>query len=354
MKKIYFKLTAIFIGLVIGLALSILISEITLRLCPKLGYNYNSFQISGDDLLVKEWNTNQQDLLRPSNLLGYEHVPNCKGYTNSYGLRSKEYNLKKDAGIYRILILGDSIAEQRWSADFLEEELNKKLGFLHRFEIWNAGVDSYDVRRYALFLKYRGLAYNPDMVVVFLFMNDFDLSINTYYKTKKGVVAYNFFLEEVDKKGFHISPFLMQHSSVYRYAILKLSAYLSQKGKNNNTNREDNGKYYLGEIKEMCEKRKAPLCIIVFPYLKNFDEYKVYQKEEYLTIAKVLREMKLDYIDLISLYDKLIKENFYMRNSKEDEIHPNKETYIMIANIIYNYMLDKYFHNKLTESKYLL
>lgn len=319
-----------------------------MRLFPKFGYNYSSFQ-TPENALVKNWNTKQQDFFRPSDLLGYEHVPNRKQRTNSYGLVSKEYDLKKDKGVYRILILGDSIAEQKWSADFLEEELNKNksLGLSYRFEIWNAGVGGYDVRRYALFLKYKGLAYNPDMVIVFLFMNDFGLDTLIYYRTENGVVSYNFYLDTLYKKGFRVSPFMMQHSNAYRYAVLKFRAYLEQTEKDNGINKsEDNGKYYLGRIKEMCEKRKIPLYIVIFPYLKDINEYSPYQRNEYITITKVLKEMRLDYIDLHSFYDRLIKERFDVRQSKKDDMHPNKEVHIMIGKILYDYLLDNHLFMK--------
>lgn len=339
MKKVFFRI----ITALIGALFSILILEIGLRLYPKFGYRYSSFQNQHPFLEVLNM-SDQRYLYRPSSLFGYEHIPNNKPYTNRYGLLGKEYKLKKDDDVYRILILGDSIAEQRWSADFLEEDLNrdKYLSGMHRFEIWNAGVSSYDVRRHALFLKYRGATYNPDMVIIFLFMNDFNSDNNIYYKTKNGIACYNFHLEELHKKSFRVNPFLMQYSCAYRYAILKLSTCLLQKEKSNGVNKSENdGRYYLGEIKNICKKRKISLYVVVFPYLKNFDEYQPYQKEQYFSIMKVLKEINLDYIDLYSMYDKLIRQNFNIREKEEDEIHPSKEAHRLIAVEIYQYLRSK-------------
>jgi lysophospholipase L1-like esterase len=345
MKKNIYKIIAVFTGLLIGIVSSILILEIVLRLYPKFGYNYNSFRTTfASNPSLRDWNTSAQKYFyRPSSLLGYEHVPNCKPYTNRYGFIGKEYNLKKSKGVYRILIIGDSIAEQRWPADFLEEKLNKGFSSIYKFEVWNTGVGSYDVRRYALFLKYRALIYKPDMVIIYLFMNDFDLNTFVYYKTKDHIFSYDFYLEDLYKKGFWISPLLMQYSSAYRYLILKLSSYLSHKGKKDGVSKlESNGKHYLGIIKDICNKRKTSLYMVVFPYLKNIDMYKNYQKDEYSTIVKVLKELEMSYIDLYGLYDRLIKNNFDIRDKKDDEIHPSIETHKLIAEEVYLYIQNEF------------
>ncbi len=345
MKKILFRISALLIG--VGFVLISL--ELFLRLNPKFGYVYQSFRLAGENETKARWFNSPRYSLRPSALLWYEHIPNTlNGKINAYGLVGREYKLEKDKGVWRILVLGDSIAEQGWSCEFLEDQLNNNL--LHakyKFEIWNAGLGGYDVQRYYRYLKYRGLRYNPDTVIIFLFMNDFEICTTIYYKTQDGAIAYYFDINEISKY-YIVNPFLLRHSYLYRFIILRLESYLLGKKKQQGINlKEEYGRYYLQMIKDICEERGLPLFVVIFPYLEPLDEYREYQIMEYQTICKVTKELKMNYLNL---YEYLpTKDLCGMREDKEDEVHPNQEGHRIIAKIIYDYLLkktDMHFLNK--------
>ncbi len=341
MKKILFRISALLIG--IGFVLISL--ELFLRFNPKFGYHYQSFNfLDKQEASYVQAQYFTSHSYRPSVFLGYEHIPHGQhGRINSYGLVGREYKLEKDKDVFRILVLGDSIAEQGWPCEFLEDQLNNNLPrSRYKFEIWNAGVGGYDVRRYAAYLKYKGLKYNPDMVIVFLFMNDFNAETNIYYKTGVSTV-YSFPLSKISKR-YPISPFLMRYSYLYRFIILRIDSCLLNKTKTQGSDpQEETGKYYLRLIKDMCESRKIPLFVIIFPYLKPLDKYQGYQIEEYQAICKVTKELKMNYLNL---YESLPTSSLYsMKQTKEDEMHPNQEGHRIIARIIYNYLLDNFFKN---------
>lgn len=341
-KKVLFRVFALLVG--IGFALIFI--ELFLRINPRFGYNYNSFRFKQPGLHLDMQCYNN---LRPSALLGYEYTPNCNnGFpkTNSYGLIGPEYGLKKDKDTFRILVLGDSIAAQGWSCEFLEEELNRNPPYnkkYKKFEVWNSGVASYDVQRYALYLKYKGIKYNPDMVIIFFCMNDFYIYVNVLYKDKKGAVEYYFSTEELFKRGIIVSPFFLRHSYLYRFLALKLNSYLLslKKMQGINYHDEENGRYYLQMIKEICERNKISLLVVIFPYLKPLDKYRIGEIDQYQNINKVTKELKLNYINL---YEHLPEKDLYsLRNFKQDEVHPSREGHRLIAKIIYGYLLNRYF-----------
>jgi len=335
------------ITLLIGIGFTLVSLELFLRMNPRFGYNYNSFRFKSDRLnRVPTF-----AFLQPSPLLGYEHIPNFGTYgwvgkINSYGLVGKEYKFHKDKGAFRILVLGDSIAEQGWPCEFLEDYLNTS-PLLHsrfkNFEIWNAGVTSYDVRRYALYLKYKGLSYKPDMVIIFFCLNDFDLNLNIYYCTKNGVREYYFPISEISKI-YNVNSILMKHSYVYRFIILRLNSYLLSKNNQKSINQfERDGRYYLRIIKEICDNNRIPLFAVVFPYLKPLIEYNVGQRYEYQAICKVTKELKVDYLDL---YKYLPEKDLYnLRANKDDYVHPSYEGHRFIAKIIYDFLLNRFFMN---------
>jgi lysophospholipase L1-like esterase len=106
-----------------------------------------------------------------------------KTHINLYGLRYKEIPLEKPAGIFRILILGDSFAEGKGVGDnevfshLLEEALNKQKIYPKRCEVLNAGTDSFVPLLEYLYLKTEGIKLNPDMVIVFFDMSDLEQSL---------------------------------------------------------------------------------------------------------------------------------------------------------------------------------
>jgi lysophospholipase L1-like esterase len=340
MKKLIFIILSISIGVVFAL----LFSELFLRFNPKFGYIYNSFALS-DIKTAPQTRYFAHNSYRPSSLLGYEHIPNSRTSDglpiNSYGLVGAEYKISKDKGVYRMLVLGDSIAVHAWACDFLEKQLNEDdlLGKRYKFELWNSGVGSYDVRRYALYFKSKGIKYDPDIVVMFLCMNDFELDLNIYYRDKNGAIAYNFPLSEVSKI-YAPSPFLLRHSHLYRFVILRINSYLLSRKKAQGINKmEENGTYFMGMIKDICEQNGIPLLAVIFPYLKPLSEYNSWQLEEYNTIIRVAGDLMVPYIDLYQYFPPSRLHSLRHVGSGDD-IHPNIEGHRIAAEAIYNYMTE--------------
>lgn len=118
--------------------------------------------------------------------LSFVHAPNRFAFLmgvpvsiNSYGHRDREYSKEKAAGVYRIVMLGDSTTfgwgapVEQTVAKVLEAELNKAqvVGF-NRIEVLNAGVGNYNtVQEVTHYLTYER-AFHPDLVILQYFIND--------------------------------------------------------------------------------------------------------------------------------------------------------------------------------------
>jgi lysophospholipase L1-like esterase len=128
------------------------------------------------------------DLLRPSVApdVIYELKPGLETCfqgalvrTNEDALRApRRFSRPKPAGVYRILLLGDSHTfgwalayEDGWGAR-LERELSGKGG---RVEVINTGVPGYNTGQEAAWLRAHGLSYQPDCVLVLFCGNDLGL-----------------------------------------------------------------------------------------------------------------------------------------------------------------------------------
>src|SRR6202521_4601388 len=113
--------------------------------------------------------------------IGYEPVPlvysgrelsfyDYLGASNSLGFRDREHAVAKPAGVYRIVVLGDSIAaglhverNQDIFPPILEWLLDQ--GGL-RAEVINLAVSGYNTQQEVEMLREKGLQYHPDLVVV--------------------------------------------------------------------------------------------------------------------------------------------------------------------------------------------
>jgi lysophospholipase L1-like esterase len=99
--------------------------------------------------------------------------------TNSFGFRGREITLAKPAGVFRILMLGDSITygnSVNWDETFsyrLEERLNNTRA-APRFQVLNLGVSGYNTSQELATLRELGLKFAPDVIVLNVCLNDSD------------------------------------------------------------------------------------------------------------------------------------------------------------------------------------
>jgi lysophospholipase L1-like esterase len=89
---------------------------------------------------------------------------------NSKGMRDEGFNVDKPENTTRVLIMGTSttlgygIKRENIYSEIVEKRLNKD--FQKNVQILNAGSPGYGMKDYYKYLKYRGLDYNPDIVVI--------------------------------------------------------------------------------------------------------------------------------------------------------------------------------------------
>lgn len=331
MKRLIVRLALVLFGITVGS----FIGELYLRINPAYKSKYNLFSFKSTDNLSDVY----KDIkYRPSAIYGYEFVPNSTPNINSYGLCGPEYSLKKDRGVFRILLIGDSIAAQDGTARFLESRLNTRpIHPGYKYQLWNTGVPSYDLRRYALVLKHKGLAYKPDMVMVFFCYRDLDTNSSFYYRDKEGsLYKYNISLPELTKQ-YIPNYLLLKYSYLYRFMLFQAESYLSGRGPGiGNPGREDAALTYLAAIKDICVKNKLYLLGVAFPSLKPTADYSALEREHFIILRNVMDALGIDYIDLCGLIPE--EKRVGLREKNDDILHPSSEGQDFIADIIYEYI----------------
>jgi lysophospholipase L1-like esterase len=124
-------------------------------------------------------------LMQPDERFGFAHIPDACGWwvnidtlgefqthvcINSKGLRDREYPYEKPAGVFRILVLGDSFADglevslEDSFPKVLETLLNERLDM--PVEVINGGVWGYGNDLELLFYRLEGRKYRPDLVLL--------------------------------------------------------------------------------------------------------------------------------------------------------------------------------------------
>jgi hypothetical protein len=98
---------------------------------------------------------------------------------NSLGFRDpREYALTKPPGAFRLLILGDSVtfghgAQFETTYPYLLEQRLRQWRPDVTWEVWNLGVPGYNTRQELTYLQDVGQRFQPDLVVVGFYANDF-------------------------------------------------------------------------------------------------------------------------------------------------------------------------------------
>lgn len=138
--------------------------------------------------------------------------------TNARGLRdTRDFPYEKPEGVLRVLSLGDSHTqgyEVRQSATFsavLERYLASRGA---RAEVLNAGVSGFSTAEALAYLEHEGYRYQPDVVVLGWYANDFDDNL------KSGLFALDEHGRLVERSYTHV-PGVRVQSVIYRIAPLQ-------------------------------------------------------------------------------------------------------------------------------------
>lgn len=115
---------------------------------------------------------------------GFRLKPNGIGHfqmgisanANSMGLRDREFSLKKPAGTFRILVIGDSftvganVREEQTYAKALERKLRDAWG--PNIEVVNSGVGGWNPPQYEAYYEHYGYQFEPDLILIGFFVGN--------------------------------------------------------------------------------------------------------------------------------------------------------------------------------------
>ena len=197
-----------------ALAFAFTIGEVVVRLLYKnqtvlfpryhTDYQYGRYTIRGIRPNADFWHTSIDG--------SWEFITNSKGFRNT-----QEFTYQKPANTLRVLSLGDShtqgheVKQDRTFSATLERYLNQ-----HKSpaEVINTGVSGFGNDEELVLLENEGYKYNPDVVVLSFFANDFEDNV------KSGLFSLDSKNQLIEEKYEHI-PGIRIQNFIYRIPLIQ-------------------------------------------------------------------------------------------------------------------------------------
>lgn len=167
--------------------------------------------------------------------VGYRYRPNSSwefnGHietaANRFGQRDRDTTLAKPAGTYRILLIGDSftaganVPDSLIYAQVLEDALNARSE--HQVEVVNAGTGGWEPFQYAQYYEHYGQQFDPDMVLIGLFVgNDAYATMASVKDLPTAVLGRRFWNRseaDADSLGTRLTIWFYMHSDLVRLVM---------------------------------------------------------------------------------------------------------------------------------------
>jgi len=217
--------------------------------------------------------------------------------------------VEKPPGVYRIIVLGDSIAAglrlqkvERTFPPILENTL-RQAGV--KAEVISLAVSGYNTQQEVETLKDKGLRYRPDLVLVAYSLTDRERLDGDILKT---------LLEAERQKGGsaqHANPYLL-HSALYRFLHFRVlpprpaaasSTADPELQKQIDLISGDTVDEYFGELSRLSKENGFQVVIAVFPRLvHNFHAYRYADQHAY--VAGLSAKYGFHHLDLLEPFER--------------------------------------------------
>ncbi|MGB8338258.1 MAG: GDSL-type esterase/lipase family protein, partial [Burkholderiales bacterium] len=210
--------------------------------------------------------------------------------TNSQGFRgTTEYNISKPAGIFRVLVLGDSVTLGHGVEDggTFSAVLGRSLSRTRPTEVINMGVSGFGTAEELIQLREVGLQYQPDVVVVAYFQNDpYNNMVAKLFSVSNGKLVQ---LKQTFEPSIFIRDnlyaipgynYLCQHSHIVNFLRGRASGFFLNRLAQQNQISTQTSRIItpveaeltgllLNEVESELERKQIPLIVLNVPLVMN-------------------------------------------------------------------------------------
>jgi len=298
--------------------------------------------------------TSRERLIVIDDVVGWRLAPNTRRRydketqpyfiaTNSKGLRDVEHSYDKPAGVYRIVVIGDSfvfgaggVEPARRFTDILQASTKNT-------EVINMGVPAYGTDQEYQYLAIEGLRYHPDLVIVCAFYNDFSESFSTINPSNGRPKGY--FSLDGEQLVFHPPAFslfyrMAQHSYLLGLADMGLSKISNAYDKAmrrkhlvlNSQTRAATFKQLFASTADLCQQHGAALVLVYLPFQGQYEKWVIQQVMDDLAATRGVKT--LDLMDTVKLANRARTAYF------AHDIHFNEYGNQVVAKALLDYLVN--------------
>ena len=282
--------------------------------------------------------------------------------TNLKGLRDYEFSGKKPDGVFRILVLGDSITEghaidgENTYPKKIEKLLNNRTTS-RKYEVINCGVTGYNTFQELVFLKEKGITYQPDLVIVGFCPNDIMepaiLKNTGFVKPKKAInVSLKNPIQFLKSLYFRLEIFLQENSHLYKFLYIRIkrmelepddkqlkmhyNAVLHRYGNKTEVARLVSQLYQLITF---TRKNNCEIVIVYFPYKMELDTMVSGKQKPRELINKCCNPQNIPLLDLTETFLEKIKKESVELYLPGDITHLNEKGCEVVAESVYQFLV---------------
>jgi len=267
--------------------------------------------------------------------LGYRLNP-AQDRINDLSVRHSEIALPKPPGLFRLLILGDSIP---WDRPGFVDQLSEQLKDRGALEVINAAVPGYTSYQELLFFKRYLLQIDPDVVIWTYCLNDNHKFLHHFDQNARMLVTreaveslkIHSWWDWIVSRSYVLSSLRIGLLTRHQAASATASIFPWEVQPDFNIAWKDySWRFYESHLREMVgllNGRKTRLAVVVFPYepqlmVRNYRQRLDYILKPQTNLAKLCLKYAVPCLDLYPRF-----EQAYDRGDKlyRDGIHLNQE-----------------------------
>ena len=276
----------------------------------------------------------------PDPLLRHVHRPSSHARLmgvdvriNAHGLRDFEYDYEKRPGVYRILVLGDSITFG-WGVPFaatyakrLERLLNAHATAGHSYQVINSGVGNWNTAQEVEWLRHEGLRYEPDLILLGYFLNDAEPIISSPLPRSSWV--YRSHLAVFVWTGWSKLRLLFDGTRQYRSYYAQLYAGDGWRA----------CERALAELSHLAAHHHARTMAVLFPDLHDLDARRYPFRAVHGRVLEAAERSRIPMLDLFPVYENRAARDLVVA---ADDAHPNELAHALAADAIYDFLVTRY------------
>ena len=250
------------------------------------------------------------------------------GKANRLGFRDRDHAVEKPSGVFRIVVLGDSVGlglNVARREDIFPALLETRL----REEGWNAevinlSVTGYNTQQEVATLAAKGLQYEPDLVLVAYTLSDRERLDGNIMETLLSAARIG--PARIERRA---NPYLI-HSALYRFIYYRVFAR-SKTGPTEADSKAsaqalaaisgDTVAPSFAALRDLSHKHRFRVLVAIFPYFVNLTKGYEYQAEH----ASAARDARRNGFEVLDLLGPMRNCRKTMRKRIQvDSFHPNE------------------------------